>query len=238
MTTIEIRPGEGGDDAKVFAEEICAALAAYARRWKLPFTADRRPASQTITVLSAAPPRTWVWAAGTHRIQRIPVNDRAGRRHTSTATVAVLNMAPPPPVTVAAEDVLVDVYRGSGPGGQHRNKTATAVRLTHVPTGLAVCAEDSRSQWQNRQVAWRRLERHLAGQAQTAAVEAVNRLRRRQVAGAGRPAKMWTWNIQRGTVVCHATGETWPLAAVRRGRFGPPPAARSETSAQRARQNG
>jgi peptide chain release factor 1 len=216
---VEIRPGEGGDDAVSFAIELADAFAAHARRGAC--TAAVRT-GRTITVTIAGSRATRLRLddlSGTHRIQRVPRNDRTGRRHTSTATVAVLDPAAPAATDLSWHDVDIDVYSGSGPGGQHRNKTEQCARLTHRPSGLVVVATASRSQRQNIQAAFAELRRRLG----TAAVEAAdadrNRARRTQIATGERPQKQWTWNDQRAEVVDHSTGARYPMAAFRRGRF-------------------
>lgn len=152
-----------------------------------------------------------------HRIQRIPKN--SSRRHTSTATVVLLTGSAPVETELADADLKEDFYRASGPGGQHRNVTDTAVRLTHVPTGLVVVAERSRSRAQNREVARLELTRRLSAQAAQSHEESERDSRRSQVSGAGRPSKGWTWNAQRGVVTDHSTGAVYSMAQAERGKF-------------------
>lgn len=216
---VEIRPGEGGDDAVAFAIDLAHAFAAHARRGGCTAAIDTgRTIAVTITG-SAVDRLRLDEFSGTHRIQRIPRNDRAGRRHTSTATMAVLDGDTPAAATVTWDDVDIDVFSGSGPGGQHRNKSEQCARLTHRPTGLVVVATASRSQRQNIQAAFAELQRRLAAAAAAAAESDRNRRRRSQIATGERPTKQWTWNDQRAEVVDHATGARYPMAAFRRGRF-------------------
>ena len=215
---LEIRPGEGGDDAARFADELLAALTAYARRLGVDHELVRRDRTAVLT-LRADRDLGLERLAGVHRVQRIPVNDRAGRRHTSTATLTVLEYLPRHPITIRDHELRVDNYRDSGPGGQHRNTTDSAVRLTHLPTGLVVTCASSRRQHQNLALARerlatlleQRLDRDLAARAQ--------RTRRDQVAGPERAAKSWTWNDQRSRVTEHESGRTYDMAALLRGRF-------------------
>jgi peptide chain release factor 1 len=216
---VEIRPGEGGDDAVDFATELAQALAAHARREGC--NASIRT-GRTIEVIIAGTALTRLSVhdlSGTHRIQRVPRNDRAGRRHTSTATVAVLETATRTGPALSWDDVDIDVFSGSGPGGQHRNKSEQCARLTHRPTGLVVVATASRSQRQNIMAAFAELRRRLAVAADDASAADRNRCRRTQIATGERPTKQWTWNDQRAEVVDHSTGIRYPLAAFRRGRF-------------------
>jgi len=216
---VEIRPGEGGDDATRFAIELADAFAAYARRARC--TAVVR-SGRTITVTVTGEPAARLDLhrfSGTHRIQRIPRNDRHGRRHTSTATVAVLGPAAEAEPGLRWSDVDVDVFSGSGPGGQHRNKTEQCARLTHRPTGLVVVATASRSQRQNIEAAFAELRRRLEASARRNADVDRNRRRRSQITSGERPMKQWTWNDQRGEVVDHASGCRYPMAAFRQGRL-------------------
>ncbi|WP_203933808.1 peptide chain release factor-like protein [Virgisporangium ochraceum] len=216
---VEIRPGEGGDDAVAFATELTDAVSAHARRHGCRATVRTgRTITVTVTGRHAAGLRLHD-LTGTHRIQRIPRNDRAGRRHTSTATVAVLDAVATVGPGLSRDDVDIDVYSGSGPGGQHRNKTEQCARLTHRPTGLVVVATASRSQRQNIEAAFAELERRLGAAAVEAAEADRNRVRRTQIATGERPQKQWTWNDQRAEVVDHSTGARYPMAAFRRGRF-------------------
>jgi peptide chain release factor 1 len=217
---IELRVGEGGDDAKEFCLELLAAIAAYARRRGDPFeVTPTRPGARTFVIRVDAPFEPYVPLAGVHRVQRVPKNST--RRHTSTATIAVLG-APQwaSPSALDDRDVRIQHYRASGPGGQHRNKTDSACRAVHLPTGLTAAAEDSRSQRQNTESAKRKLQCLLAERASNQAATAVGQERRRQISTAERPAKQFTHNRdQRGQVVCHETGTVWRWSDFYRGRL-------------------
>ena len=214
---IEIRPGEGGEDALRFANELAGAVRAFARRNNDTTTEHSCGASRAVVLGVDGSPATYRFLAGVHRIQRVPANDR--RRHTSTATLVVLEAATSHVVTVDPGDCRVEPYRGSGKGGQHRNKNATAARVTHLPSGIVVEAEEQRSFEQNRRGALRRIEERLRSEQATAAVATLRSERNAQVASAERPAKTWTHTEYRGEVICHETGEHWPLEAFRRGRL-------------------
>jgi ribosome-associated protein len=133
---------------------------------------------------------------GTHRIQRVPATEKRGRRHSSEVTVVALRDAESTGVEVRREDVRVDTYRASGAGGQHRNKTDSAVRMTHLPTGIVVTATEERSQHQNRTVAWQRLTDLLAGQHEAAAHARTNTTRRDAI----EEGRSWTWTGWRDEV--------------------------------------
>ena len=164
--TIELRPGEGGDDAYAFCSELKSAIVAYARRrGDVVQPQKAQPGSRTVEVLVDGHRRAYERLAGVHRIQRIPKNDRRGRRQTSTATVAVIERQLAKTVEMADEDLDVFTYRGSGKGGQHRNKTDSAVRVVHRPTGTTVIVEHGRSQWQNLQQAKTVLSQRLQAAA-------------------------------------------------------------------------
>jgi protein subunit release factor A len=220
---VEIRPGEGGDDALSFATDLANAFAAYTRREGGRATVHT---GRTLTVTITGPDLSRLALhrfSGTHRIQRIPRNDRIGRRHTSTATVAILDDATPREAILSWSEVDIDVFSGSGPGGQHRNKSEQCARLTHRPTGTVVVATASRSQRQNIQAAFLELQRRLAAAAEQAARTDRNRRRRSQITSGERPTKQWTWNDQRGEVVDHSTGRRYPIAAFLHGRLGDAP---------------
>ncbi len=218
---IELRPGEGGDDAYAFCLELTAAVVAYARRrGDVVQSQEARPGSRTVEVLVDGHRRAYERLAGVHRVQRIPKNDRRGRRHTSTATVAVLDRKPPNVVEVADEELDVHTYRGSGKGGQHRNKTDSAVRVVHRPTGTTVIVEHGRSQWQNLRQAKMVLAQRLQKAARRADSDKTLNDRNRQIASAERPVKQFTHNEQRSVVESHQTGEVWRWSDFYRGRIG------------------
>jgi peptide chain release factor 1 len=218
---IELRPGEGGNDAYAFCLELTAAIVAYARRrGDVVQSQEVRPGRRTVEVLVEGHPRAYERLAGVHRVQRIPKNDRRGRRHTSTASVAVLDRRPSKTVEVADEDLDVFTYRGSGKGGQHRNKTDSAVRVVHRPTGTTVIVEHGRSQWQNLRQAKVVLAQRLQKAARRADSDKVLNDRNRQISSGERPVKQFTHNEQRSVVESHQTGEVWRWSDFYRGRIG------------------
>lgn len=150
-------------------------------------------------------------------MQRIPPGE--SRRHTSTVTVAVLDEHTAATVDVDPTEVRVECYRDSGPGGQHRNKTDSAVRLTHLPSGTVVCATASRSQHANRAAAWVELRRRLEHHAAQAAAQRTQHARNTQIGGGERPEVTWTWNDQRGQVTHHPTRRRWRWKDLSKGRW-------------------
>jgi peptide chain release factor 1 len=218
--TIELRPGEGGDDAYAFCSELKAAIVAYARRRGDAVQPQHaQPGSRTIEISVDGHRRAYERLAGVHRVQRIPKNDRRGRRHTSTATVAVIERRLPKMVEMSDEDLDVFTYRGSGKGGQHRNKTDSAVRVVHRPTGLTAVVEHGRSQWQNLQQAKMVLAQRLEEAARRVDSDEVLRERNHQISSGERPVKQFTHNQQRSVVESHQTGELWRWGDFYRGRI-------------------
>lgn len=218
--TIELRPGEGGRDAEAFSLELRQALFALARhRGDRARAITRESGNRTLYMRIEGNLDVYRVLAGVHRIQRIPANDKRGRRHTSTATVAILEDRDTYGIELKGEELTMQSYRGSGPGGQHRNKSATAVRLVHKPTGLVVTAEDSRSQRTNLQSAKTKLESLLTERHRQETKQQVILERNGQISSAERPAKGWTHNAQRGEVVCHKTGHHWSWPDFYEGRI-------------------
>ena len=217
---IEIRAGEGGQDAAQFADELAAAFTAYATRHHWAVRPVRHPDNKTIVLAVDGDRHALAQMAGTHRVQRVPANDKHGRRHTSTATVAVLDdPAGAPSVDLADRDVRTDFFRGSGPGGQHRNKVSTAVRLTHLPTGIVVTRTSGRSQSANLADARADLIARLEAGEVTASAERRGQARRTQITSVDRPAKAFTHNQQRDEVRCHDSGRRWSARAFGQGRW-------------------
>lgn len=154
--------------------------------------------------------------AGDHRVQRVPATEKNGRRHSSHVIVVVLDgTAPANDITIRKDDVRVDTYRSSGAGGQHRNKTDSAVRLTHTPTGVVVTATEERSQHENRKVAWERLHTVLADQEARGAHTDTNTDRRQHFTG----GREWVWCGWRDEVR-RPDGKRGSMRRVLSGRLG------------------
>jgi len=207
---MEIRAGTGGDEAALFAADLLRMYTRYIERkgWKIEMLEHSEGVKggvkeAVMKVDGAGAFGEMHWESGVHRVQRVPETESQGRIHTSAATVAVLPEAEEVDVEIEDKDLRVDVYRASGPGGQGVNTTDSAVRLTHLPTGIVVTQQDQRSQLQNKLRAMEVLRAKILDARLQAQQAERSRLRRSQVSTGDRSAKIRTYNFPQSRVTDH-----------------------------------
>ncbi len=220
---LEIKAGEGGEESALFAGDLLRMYLRYAERqgWKteiLDSTVTGLGGYKDVTVavkaagrgsLAGTPDGAWAmlkYEGGVHRVQRVPVTESQGRIHTSAAGVLVLPEADPVEVSVDPNDLRIDVFRSSGPGGQSVNTTDSAVRITHLPTGIVVSCQNEKSQLQNKEAALRILRARLLAAAQEEAEAQASAERRSQVATVDRSQRIRTYNFPENRISDHRVG--------------------------------
>jgi len=213
---LEVRAGAGGDEAALFAEELAQAYLKYAENhgWKTFIANESRSSSggykeATFEILGPDVYDALQYETGVHRVQRVPVTEKAGRIHTSTASVAVLPMRKKPKVEINPADIEMEFSRAGGAGGQNVNKVETAVRLVHTPTGIDVRSESGRSQLKNRETAMSLLVAKLEMLHEEEEVKKHADLRRSQIGTGDRSEKIRTYNFPQNRITDHRIKESW-----------------------------
>ena len=226
---LEIRAGTGGEEAALFGGDLFRMYCRYAEKmgWKVEIMSqsesDNGGYKEVIALISGDKVYSRLkFESGTHRVQRVPETESGGRVHTSTATVAVLPEMEQADVDLRPEDIEMQVYRSSGAGGQHINKTSSAVRLIHRPTGIVVACQEERSQFQNRERCMMMLSSKLYQLEQERIESAVSSERRSQVGSGMRNEKIRTYNFPQSRVTDHRIGLTlYQLDSILNGGLDP-----------------
>ena len=226
---IEIRAGTGGDEAAIFAGDLFRMYSRYAeaRNWKATIISENpSPVGGgykeiILEIKGDGAYSRLKFEGGTHRVQRVPLTESSGRIHTSAATVAVMVQPDPVEVQINDDDLRIDTFRASSAGGQHVNKTDSAVRITHLPTGIVVSSQDQRSQHQNKEKAMMLLRAYIHERMDQERSDKIRDDRRSQVTSGDRSAKIRTYNWPQNRVTDHRIGMDRALLKVIEGDIDP-----------------
>ena len=228
-TILEIRAGTGGDEAALFAADLFRMYCRYAelKHWKVEIMSESPTEAggykEVILLISGDKVYSHLkFEAGAHRVQRVPATEAQGRIHTSAATVAVMPEAEDVDIDIRPEDLKIDVYRASGAGGQHVNKTESAVRITHIPSGLVVTCQDERSQHKNKARAMKVLASRLLALETEKQNSELAADRRSQVGSGDRSERIRTYNFPQGRCTDHRINLTlYSLDRIMQGEIDP-----------------
>jgi len=203
---IEIRAGAGGDEAALFAADLFRMYARFAEKqnWKTKILGDN--------ILQISGPNVYELLkqeGGVHRVQRIPTTEKSGRIHTSTASVAVLPSIEQKEFEIKPSDLKIDTFRSSGPGGQYVNKTESAIRITHIPTGFVVTSQRERSQAANKETAMNLLRSRLFAFLTQKETQQLGQERKTQIGTADRSEKIRTYNFPQDRITDHRIKKDW-----------------------------
>ncbi len=213
---VEIRAGAGGHEASLFAYELYRMYTNYAesKGWKIRILDSRKTEVGGVKeivfeILGKNTLSKLANESGVHRVQRIPETEKSGRVHTSTASVAVLPKAKPIDIEIKPEEIKMDTFRASGPGGQNVNKTSSAVRITHLPSGIVVSSQESRLQQDNRELAMTILRAKLLRQKRDEEARSRGEMRKQQIGTGDRSEKIRTYNFPQDRVTDHRVKKSW-----------------------------